>query len=42
MGERMNGKGKLLILEGVPGQQTSDDRVKGVKDYIAKHYPAIR
>jgi ABC-type sugar transport system substrate-binding protein len=42
VGERMNGKGKLLILEGVPGQQTSDDRVKGLKDYIGKHYPAIR
>jgi len=36
VGERMNGKGKLLILEGVPGQQTSDDRVKGAKDYLAK------
>jgi ribose transport system substrate-binding protein len=38
----MNGKGKLLILEGVPGQQTSDDRVKGVKEYLAKHYSGIR
>ena len=42
VGERMGGKGKLLILEGVPGQQTSDDRVKGTKDYLAKNYPAIR
>ena len=42
VGERMNGKGKLLILEGVPGQQTSDDRVKGVKEYLAKHYSGIR
>jgi len=42
VGQRMNGKGKLLILEGVPGQQTSDDRVKGIKDYIGKTYPGIR
>ena len=42
VGERMKGKGKLLILEGVPGQQTSDDRVKGCKDYITRHYPGIR
>jgi ribose transport system substrate-binding protein len=42
VGERMGGKGKLLILEGVPGQQTSDDRVKGIKDFVGKNYPAIR
>ena len=38
----MKGKGKLLILEGVPGQQTSDDRVKGIKDYVGKNFPGIR
>jgi ABC-type sugar transport system substrate-binding protein len=42
IGERMQGKGKFLILEGVPGQQTSDDRVKGIKDYISKTYPGIK
>ena len=42
VGERMGGKGKLLILEGVPGQQTSDDRVKGIRDYVNKNFPAIR
>lgn len=42
VGERMQGKGKLLILEGVPGQQTSDDRVKGIKDTIGKKFPAIK
>ena len=42
VGERMGGKGKLLILEGVPGQQTSDDRVKGIKDFVSKQYPNIR
>jgi ABC-type sugar transport system substrate-binding protein len=42
IGEQMKGKGKLLILEGVPGQQTSDDRVKGIKDYMDKRYPNIK
>jgi len=41
VGELMKGKGKLLILEGVPGQQTSDDRVKGLKAYLAKNLPDI-
>jgi ribose transport system substrate-binding protein len=42
VGEQMKGKGKLLILEGVPGQQTSDDRVKGVKDVMDKKYSDIK
>ena len=33
----MNGKGKLLVLEGMPGQQTADDRLKGVKEVLAKN-----
>jgi ABC-type sugar transport system substrate-binding protein len=41
-GELMTGKGKLLILEGVPGQQTSDDRVKAIKEYVDKNYPEIK
>ena len=42
VGELMKGKGKLLILEGVPGQQTSDDRVKAIKEYVDKHFPDIK
>jgi len=42
VGEQMKGKGKLLVLEGVPGQQTSDDRVRGIKDYMTKTYPDIK
>jgi ribose transport system substrate-binding protein len=38
--KKMGEEGKLLILEGVPGQSTSDDRTKGVKESIAK-YPKI-
>ena len=36
MVRRMGGKGKLLVLEGMPGQQTADDRLKGVKEVLAK------
>lgn len=39
--ERMGGEGKLLILEGVPGQSTSDLRTQGVKEYIDANYPNI-
>lgn len=41
MVKRMGGKGKLLVLEGMPGQQTADDRLKGVKEVLAKH-PGIQ
>ncbi len=37
MAKRMGGKGKLLVLEGMPGQQTADDRLKGVKEVLAKN-----
>ena len=32
MCKRMGGKGQVLTLEGMPGQQTADDRLKGVND----------
>ena len=41
MAKRMGGKGKLLVLEGMPGQQTADDRLKGVKEVLAKN-PGIQ
>ena len=34
-------KGKLLVLEGVPGQSTSDLRIKGIMEYVAKNFPNI-
>lgn len=40
-GTLMGGKGNLLILEGVPGQSTSDLRTEGVKKYVAEHFPGI-
>ena len=36
----MGEKGNLLLLEGVPGQSTSDDRSNGAADALAK-YPDI-
>ena len=41
MAKRLGGKGKLLVLEGMPGQQTADDRLKGVKEVLAKN-PGIQ
>lgn len=41
IGELMKGTGNLLVLEGVPGQSTSDLRTKGVMDYVAAHFPNI-
>ena len=38
--ELMNKTGKILLIEGVTGAQTSIDRMKGAKDAIAK-YPNI-
>jgi ribose transport system substrate-binding protein len=35
--KRMGTKGRMLVLEGVPGQQTSDDRIKGIKNVLAKN-----
>lgn len=37
MVKRLGGKGRVLVLEGQPGQQTSDDRLKGVKEVLDKN-----
>ncbi len=37
MVKRMSGKGKLLVLEGFPGQQAAADRLKGVKGVLANN-----
>jgi len=39
--ERMGAKGNLLVLEGVPGQSTSDLRTDSVKERIAEKFPNI-
>jgi ABC-type sugar transport system substrate-binding protein len=41
VGPMIKGKGKLLVLEGVPGQSTSDLRIKGLMEYVAKNFKDI-
>jgi len=35
--EKLGGKGKLAVLEGIPGHETGDSRLKGFREAIAKH-----
>jgi len=41
IGEKMGGKGKVAIIEGVPGSYTSTSRVAGFKEVIKSKYPDI-
>lgn len=41
MAELVGGKGNVLVMEGVPGQATSDLRTKGCIDRFAEKYPDI-
>ena len=35
--KKLGGKGKVAILEGIPGHETGDSRLKGFREVIAKH-----
>jgi ribose transport system substrate-binding protein len=35
--EKLNGKGSVAILEGIPGHETGDARLKGFHEAISKH-----
>lgn len=41
MADLIGGKGNVLVMEGVPGQATSDLRTKGAVDRLADKYPDI-
>jgi ABC-type sugar transport system substrate-binding protein len=41
MSQLLGGQGNLLILEGTPGQSTSDARTKGAEDYLKANSPNI-
>lgn len=41
MAELIGGKGNVLVMEGVPGQATSDLRTQGCMDRFAAAYPDI-
>lgn len=38
--KKLEGKGKVAILEGIPGHETGDSRLKGFREVVAK-YPGI-
>jgi ribose transport system substrate-binding protein len=40
LAKRLNGKGKVAVLEGIPGHETGDSRLKGFRDAI-KATPGI-
>jgi ribose transport system substrate-binding protein len=35
--QKLSGKGKVAILEGIPGHETGDSRLKGFREVMAKH-----
>src|SRR5262245_30375616 len=35
--KKLGGNGKVAILEGIPGHETGDSRLKGFREVIAKH-----
>ncbi|HEX4947586.1 MAG TPA: sugar ABC transporter substrate-binding protein [Blastocatellia bacterium] len=39
--QKLGGKGKVAILEGIPGHETGDSRLKGFREVMAKH-PGIQ
>jgi ribose transport system substrate-binding protein len=42
IGNKLGNKGKVAVIEGVPGAYTSIQRVSGFKEIIAKKYPGIK
>jgi len=42
VGELIGGRGKVAVLSGVPDATNLVTRVKGVHDYMAKHFPEVR
>ena len=42
IGTAVKGKGNVLVLEGVPGQSTSDLRTQGVMEGLAEKFPNIK
>lgn len=41
MAKLMGGKGNMLVMEGVPGQSTSDLRTNACMEYIKSNFPGI-
>ena len=41
MAEKLGGKGKIIVLEGIPGHETGDARLRGFREAIARA-PGLR
>ena len=41
IGQELNGSGKIVVLEGITGNQVNTDRVNGFKKVLAEKYPGI-
>src|SRR5215207_3527871 len=41
MAEKLGGKGNVIVLEGIPGHETGDERLKGFREVVAKS-PGIK
>ncbi len=41
MAEKLGGKGSVVVLEGIPGHETGDERLRGFREVIAKS-PGIK
>jgi ribose transport system substrate-binding protein len=39
--QKLGGKGKVVVLEGIPGHETGDSRLQGFREAVARH-PGLR
>jgi ribose transport system substrate-binding protein len=42
IGRTLSGRGDIMILTGLPTQMSLNERIRGMKEYMAEKYPAIR
>lgn len=42
MGKRLNGKGNIVLLNGMISQGTGKERYEGFRDYLAKNFPNMK
>lgn len=42
VGDNLGGKGNVMILTGLPTQESLNLRIKGIKDVLAEKYPGIK
>jgi len=42
VGKALGGKGRILILTGLSTQMSLNERIRGIKEYLAQNYPDIQ